>query len=64
MSMSIRCDGRGLQYAGARRLSGLFPTMRNAMNVRYLYCGPRRRAVHRRARRYRADAEVDGVAPR
>ena len=26
MSMSVRCDGCGLEYAGARKLAGLFPT--------------------------------------
>jgi predicted NAD/FAD-binding protein len=28
MSMSIRCDGCGLEYAGARGLRGLFPVAR------------------------------------
>lgn len=36
MSMSVRCGGCGLQYAGARGLSGLFPTAKNAANPRYL----------------------------
>ena len=58
MSMSIRCDGCGLQYAGARRLSGLFPTLRNATNVRYLYLLTEVVRFHRRARRHLADAEA------
>ncbi len=37
MSMSVQCGGCGLQYAGARGLSGLFPTGRNVVNPRYMY---------------------------
>ncbi|PRZ44060.1 putative NAD/FAD-binding protein [Antricoccus suffuscus] len=37
MSMSVQCGGCGLQYAGARGLSGLFPSSRNVVNPRYLY---------------------------
>ncbi len=36
MSMSIRCDGCGLQYAGAKGLRGLFAQPRNAVRGRYL----------------------------
>ncbi|WP_414938097.1 NAD(P)/FAD-dependent oxidoreductase [Amycolatopsis sp. cmx-11-51] len=36
MSMSIRCDGCGLQYAGAKGLKGLFAQPRNATRGRYL----------------------------
>ncbi len=56
MSMSIRCDGCGLQYAGARGLSGLFPTLRNVTNVRYLYLLTEVVRFHRRARRHLAAA--------
>jgi predicted NAD/FAD-binding protein len=61
MSMSIRCDGCGLQYAGARRLSGLFPTLRNATNVRYLYLLTEVVRFHRRARRHLACNAADGM---
>lgn len=61
MSMSIRCDGCGLQYAGARRLSGLFPTLRNATNVRYLYLLTEVVRFHRRARRHLADTATDAM---
>jgi predicted NAD/FAD-binding protein len=61
MSMSIRCDGCGLQYAGARRLSGLFPTLRNATNVRYLYLLTEVVRFHRRARRHLAATATDGM---
>ncbi|QGK69084.1 FAD-dependent oxidoreductase [Allosaccharopolyspora coralli] len=36
MSMSVRCEGCGLEYAGAKRLGGLFAQKRNAANPRYL----------------------------
>ncbi|WP_174720438.1 FAD-dependent oxidoreductase [Amycolatopsis sp. BJA-103] len=36
MSMSIRCDGCGLQYAGAKGLKGLFAQPRNVARGRYL----------------------------
>ncbi|SDP49380.1 hypothetical protein SAMN04487905_104356 [Actinopolyspora xinjiangensis] len=36
MSMSVRCEGCGLEYAGAKRLRGLFARPGNAGNPRYL----------------------------
>lgn len=36
MSMSVRCLGCGLEYAGARRLPGLFPRASHALRGRYL----------------------------
>ena len=36
MSMSVRCDGCGLEYAGAKRLGGLFAQRRNAVRPSYL----------------------------
>lgn len=36
MSMSVRCDGCGLEYAGARGLSGLFADPRSLARPRYL----------------------------
>jgi predicted NAD/FAD-binding protein len=36
MSMSISCGGCGLEYAGGRGASGLFPSVRTATNPRYL----------------------------
>ncbi|MFF2193045.1 NAD(P)/FAD-dependent oxidoreductase [Streptomyces sp. NPDC058157] len=50
MSMSVRCDGCGLEYAGARGLTGLFasgPTLRGR-HLRLLAEVP---VFHRRARR-------------
>ncbi len=36
MSMSVRDDAEGLEYAGARGLRGLFPAVGNLTNPRYL----------------------------
>ncbi|MCF2533932.1 NAD(P)/FAD-dependent oxidoreductase [Yinghuangia soli] len=36
MSMSVRCEGCGLEYAGARRAGGLFAQRANCVNPRYL----------------------------
>ncbi|MFH8568538.1 NAD(P)/FAD-dependent oxidoreductase [Streptomyces sp. NPDC017993] len=36
MSMSVRCEGCGLEYAGARGLAGLFARPDNALRPRYL----------------------------
>src|SRR6201991_3905646 len=36
MSMSVRCEGCGLEYAGARRLGGLFPGASNLTRPAYL----------------------------
>ncbi|OFB35958.1 amine oxidase [Mycolicibacterium sp. (ex Dasyatis americana)] len=36
MSMSVRDEGTGLEYAGARGLGGLFPSLSNLTRARYL----------------------------
>ncbi|MEO8815978.1 MAG: FAD-dependent oxidoreductase [Mycobacterium sp.] len=36
MSMSVRCDGCGLEYAGAQGFGGLFPQLRSLARPRYL----------------------------
>ena len=51
MSMSVRCDGCGLEYAGARQLTGLFAQPRNAANPRYLRMLGEIPRFHRHARR-------------
>ncbi|WP_020660633.1 NAD(P)/FAD-dependent oxidoreductase [Amycolatopsis benzoatilytica] len=51
MSMSIRCDGCGLQYAGAKGLSGLFAQRRNAGSARYLMMLAEVKRFHRHAAR-------------
>ncbi|MGW7263365.1 NAD(P)/FAD-dependent oxidoreductase [Streptomyces sp. NPDC054842] len=49
MSMSVRCEGCGLEYAGARGLSGLF-TGRAALRARYLRLLAQVPRFHRAAR--------------
>ncbi|HJQ01445.1 MAG TPA: FAD-dependent oxidoreductase [Jatrophihabitans sp.] len=50
MSMSIRCAGCGLEYAGARGLGGLFPRWTNLGRPRYLYLLCEIVRFHRQAR--------------
>ncbi len=56
MSMSVRCEGCGLEYAGARGPSGLFPRAGNALRPRYLAMLAEVPAFHRRARRLLASS--------
>ncbi|MGQ4514510.1 FAD-dependent oxidoreductase [Streptomyces sp. DW26H14] len=51
MSMSVRCEGCGLQYAGARGLRGVFAQPRNALNPSYLRMLAEIPRFHRAARR-------------
>ena len=58
MSMSVRCDGCGLEYAGARRLAGLFAQPRNAANPRFLRMLGEILRFHRHARRLLAEPDT------
>lgn len=51
MSMSIRCDGCGLQYAGARGLPGLFAQRGNVVRPRYVRMLAEVKRFHRHAKR-------------
>ncbi|MFJ4716465.1 NAD(P)/FAD-dependent oxidoreductase [Streptomyces sp. NPDC088785] len=51
MSMSVRCEGCGLEYAGARGPAGLFARPRNAVRPAYLRLLTEVPAFHRAARR-------------
>ncbi|MGW2787850.1 NAD(P)/FAD-dependent oxidoreductase [Streptomyces populi] len=51
MSMSVRCEGCGLEYAGARGLRGLLAQPRNALRVPYLRMLAEVPRFHRAARR-------------
>ncbi|RSD17073.1 NAD(P)/FAD-dependent oxidoreductase [Amycolatopsis eburnea] len=51
MSMSIRCDGCGLQYAGAKGLAGLFAQRGNLTRPRYLRMLTEVKRFHRHAKR-------------
>src|SRR5689334_5119153 len=50
MSMSVRCDESGLEYAGARGARGLFPRGANLASPRYLRMLTEVRRFHREAR--------------
>ncbi|WP_435284377.1 NAD(P)/FAD-dependent oxidoreductase [Streptomyces koelreuteriae] len=54
MSMSVRCEGCGLEYAGARGPAGLFARPRNALRGAYLRMLTEVPAFHRAARRHLA----------
>ena len=61
MSMSVRCAGCGLEYAGARGLGGLFPDLRRLREPRYLRMLVEVVRFHRRARAVLADETADGT---
>jgi uncharacterized protein len=50
MSMSVRCEGCGLEYAGARKLRGLFADPRNLFRPSYLRMLGEVTRFHREAR--------------
>jgi len=51
MSMSVRCEGCGLEYAGARGPKGVFPSRRNLTDWRFVAMLLEVDRFHRRARR-------------
>jgi predicted NAD/FAD-binding protein len=55
MSMSISCEGCGLEYAGGRGLSGLLPSLRAISNPRYLWMFAHVKRFHHRAAELLAD---------
>jgi predicted NAD/FAD-binding protein len=61
MSMSVRCDGCGLEYAGARKPGGLFPTLANARRPAYLRMLAEIVRFHRHARRVLSDERAGDV---
>ncbi len=62
MSMSVSCAGCGLEYAGARGLSGLFAQPRSLMRGRYLRMLTEVPRFHRAARRVLAAGEQQAAA--
>lgn len=62
MSMSVRCEGCGLEYAGARKLRGLFADPRNLHRPRYLRMLGEVTRFHREARRLLVRDEAGGAA--
>lgn len=61
MSMSVRCERTGLEYAGARRLRGLFPRFANLTHPRYLAMLAEVVRFHRHARRVLDDDRASDV---
>ena len=61
MSMSVRCEGCGLEYAGARRLGGLFPQASNVARPAYLRMLGEVVRFHRHARRLLADERAGDI---
>jgi predicted NAD/FAD-binding protein len=62
MSMSVRCDGCGLQYAGARGPGGLFPAASTLRRPAYLRMLAEVTRFHRHARRVLAAPDTtDGA---
>ena len=58
MSMSITCEGCGLEYAGARGLSGLFAQPRRAGHLPYLHLLTQVKRFHGAARRLLRHADA------
>ena len=61
MSMSVRCDGCGLEYAGARKLGGLFPRASNLARPAYLTMLGEVVRFHRHARRVLDEPDAGDV---
>jgi predicted NAD/FAD-binding protein len=61
MSMSVRCAGCGLEYAGARGLGGLFPQASNLARPAYLWMLAEVMRFHRHARRVLADQRAGDI---
>lgn len=59
MSMSVRCEGCGLEYAGGRGLGGLFPAAANLARPQYHRMLAEIRRFHRAASRLLDDAHAD-----
>jgi predicted NAD/FAD-binding protein/dienelactone hydrolase len=60
MSMSVRCDGCGLEYAGAKGLAGLLAKPRTLADPRYLRMVAEVPRFHRAARRLLESAGNNG----
>jgi len=64
MSMSVRCDGCGLEYAGARGFGGVFARSANVTNPRFVRMLVEVKRFHRRAHALLdAPDPVDGPPP-
>ncbi|MGB3772401.1 MAG: FAD-dependent oxidoreductase [Rhodococcus sp. (in: high G+C Gram-positive bacteria)] len=61
MSMSIRCDGCGLEYSGGQGMSGLVPTASTLVRGRYLRMLVEVTRFHRAARALLRSTDDDGA---
>ncbi|RAJ69161.1 putative NAD/FAD-binding protein [Streptomyces sp. Amel2xB2] len=59
MSMSVRCEGCGLEYAGARGARGVFAQPRSLVRPRFLRMVAEVPRFHRGARRLLAETETE-----
>ena len=59
MSLGVRCEGCGLQYAGARGLVGVVPTAATLLRPRYLRMLAEVKRFHRHAGRVLRDPSCD-----
>ncbi len=62
MSMSVRCDGCGLEYAGAKGFGGIFAQAANVANPRFLRMLVEVKRFHRAARRL-LEGEHEPIGP-
>ena len=62
MSMSVRCEGCGLEYAGGRGARAVFAQPRRAASPRFLTMLAQVERFNRRARRYLAETGPDDLA--
>ena len=63
MSMSVRCDGCGLEYAGSKGASGLFAQRSNYVRPPYLAMLAQVKYFHRRARALLDSPVTEGHEP-
>lgn len=63
MSMSVRCQGCGLEYAGSLGAGGLFPSPGNLARPSYLRLLTQVPVFYRQARRLLAGSSGDSVTP-
>ena len=57
MSMSVRCEGCGLEYAGGRGIRGVFSQRRRLVDPRFMHLLWQVRRFHRRASAFLGDAD-------
>jgi predicted NAD/FAD-binding protein len=61
MSMSVRCEGCGLEYAGGRGIRGVFSQRRRLVDPRFMHMLWQVRRFHRRASAFLGDADEANV---